>query len=134
MRQSTLRLVGLGALAALFASGDAQAAQKRPAAAASSQAATYAAIDAAADQVLPRVVAWRRDFHEHPELGNREVRTAKIVADELRSLGFEVKTGVAKTGWSDFSAEGSRVRWWRSGPTWTACPWPRKWICRSSRR
>ena len=98
MRLSTLRLVGLGALAALFASGDAQAAQKRPAAPISSQAATYAAIDAAADQILPKVVAWRRDFHEHPELGNREVRTAKIVADELRSLGFEVKTGVAKTG------------------------------------
>lgn len=46
----------------------------------------------------PKVVAWRRDIHEHPELGNREVRTAKLVADHLRSLGIEVQTGVAHTG------------------------------------
>jgi len=97
MRQSTGRLIPLCALA-LFASGDALAAQKRAVAPASSPAAIYASIDGAAEKILPKVVAWRRDFHEHPELGNREVRTAKIVADELRSLGFEVKTDVAKTG------------------------------------
>jgi amidohydrolase len=58
-----------------------------------------AAISAAADAVEPRVVAWRRDFHQNPELGNREVRTAKIVADHLRALGFdEVREGVAHTG------------------------------------
>ncbi|MBS1486854.1 MAG: amidohydrolase [Bacteroidetes bacterium] len=45
-----------------------------------------------------KVIAWRRDFHEHPELGNHEVRTADIVAKHLQSLGIEVKTGVAKTG------------------------------------
>src|SRR5687767_7568391 len=50
------------------------------------------------EQVMPKVVAWRRDIHQNPELGNREVRTAKIVADHLRSLGMEVKTGVAHTG------------------------------------
>jgi amidohydrolase len=50
------------------------------------------------DQVMPKVVAWRRDVHQNPELGNREVRTAKLVADHLRSLGMEVKTGVAHTG------------------------------------
>ena len=50
------------------------------------------------EQVMPNVVAWRRDIHQNPELGNREVRTAKIVADHLRSLGMEVKTGVAHTG------------------------------------
>ena len=49
-------------------------------------------------QVMPKVVAWRRDVHQHPELGNREVRTAKLVADHLRALGLEVKTGVAHTG------------------------------------
>lgn len=57
-----------------------------------------AAVFAAAKAMQPRVVAWRRDFHEHPELGNSEVRTAKIVADHLRKLGFEVRTGVGKTG------------------------------------
>ena len=46
----------------------------------------------------PKVVAWRRDIHQHPELGNREVRTAKLVADHLRALGIEVQTGVAHTG------------------------------------
>ena len=56
------------------------------------------AVFAAAKKVQPKVVEWRRDIHEHPELGNSEVRTAKVVADHLRKLGFEVRTGVAKTG------------------------------------
>lgn len=50
------------------------------------------------DKTEPKVIAWRRDIHEHPELGNREVRTAALVAKHLQSLGIEVKTGVAKTG------------------------------------
>ncbi len=64
----------------------------------------YAQAPGAADmqrrvqQVMPNVVAWRRDIHQHPELGNRETRTAKIVADHLRALGMEVQTGVAHTG------------------------------------
>ncbi|QJR16548.1 amidohydrolase [Usitatibacter palustris] len=58
-----------------------------------------AAVAAAANEIEPRVIAWRRDFHENPELGNREVRTAKIVADHLRALGFdEVREKVAHTG------------------------------------
>lgn len=55
-------------------------------------------VAALAAPVDANVLAWRRDFHQHPELGNREVRTAKIVAEHLRSLGLEVKTGVAHTG------------------------------------
>jgi amidohydrolase len=58
-----------------------------------------AAVDEAAERVAPRVVAWRRDFHQNPELGNRETRTARIVADHLRSLGFDaVQEKVAHTG------------------------------------
>jgi len=58
-----------------------------------------AAISAAVDKVEPRVVAWRRDFHQNPELGNREVRTARIVAEHLRALGFDqVQEKVAHTG------------------------------------
>src|SRR6187549_2553607 len=58
-----------------------------------------AAIREAAARVNPSVVAWRRDFHENPELGNREVRTAKIVADHLRAIGCdEVREKVAHTG------------------------------------
>src|SRR4026208_719700 len=49
-------------------------------------------------EINPQVVAWRRDFHKNPELGNRETRTSKIIADELEKLGFEVTTGVATTG------------------------------------
>jgi amidohydrolase len=56
------------------------------------------AIASAADRLEPKVVAWRRDIHQNPELGNREVRTAKIVADHLRSLGIEVRENVAYTG------------------------------------
>jgi amidohydrolase len=55
-------------------------------------------LDSAARRVAPRVVAWRRDFHQHPELGNREFRTAGIVAEHLRSLGLEVREKVAHTG------------------------------------
>lgn len=57
-----------------------------------------AKISQASDKIESRVIEWRRDFHEHPELGNHEFRTAEIVAKHLRSLGIEVKTGVGKTG------------------------------------
>ncbi len=57
-----------------------------------------AAIAALVAKEMPRVVTWRRDFHQHPELSNRELRTSGIVAEHLRRLGLEVKTGVAKTG------------------------------------
>ncbi|MEY4204566.1 MAG: hypothetical protein RL013_2270, partial [Bacteroidota bacterium] len=53
---------------------------------------------ALADQLQGKLVEWRRDFHQHPELSNREFRTSEIVASHLRKLGMEVKTGVAKTG------------------------------------
>lgn len=55
-------------------------------------------IDDLAAQVEEKVIAWRRDFHEHPELSNREFETAKKVAAHLRSLGIEVTENVAKTG------------------------------------
>ncbi|GAA4027549.1 M20 family metallopeptidase [Hymenobacter glaciei] len=45
-----------------------------------------------------KVIAWRRDIHEHPELGNQETRTAGIIAAHLKKLGLEVQTGVARTG------------------------------------
>ena len=49
-------------------------------------------------QIEQKVIDWRHDFHQNPELANRETRTAAIVAKHLRSLGMEVKTGVAVTG------------------------------------
>src|SRR2546428_6972330 len=55
-------------------------------------------VDRRVPQVVEKVVAWRRDIHAHPELSNRETRTADLVAQHLRSLGIEVTTGVAHTG------------------------------------
>ncbi len=55
-------------------------------------------IDRLALQGEGQAIAWRRDIHEHPELSNREVRTAGIVADHLRKLGLDVRTQVAHTG------------------------------------
>jgi amidohydrolase len=51
-----------------------------------------------ADAIEKQMIEWRRDFHEHPELGNREFRTSKIIVAHLKSLGLEVKENVAKTG------------------------------------
>ena len=55
-------------------------------------------VTAAAKQLQQQVVDWRRDFHQHPELSNREERTARVVADELRRMGLEPKTGIAHHG------------------------------------
>lgn len=55
-------------------------------------------IESAVNKIESKCINWRRDFHQNPELSNREFRTAKIVADHLRSLGLEVKENVAKTG------------------------------------
>lgn len=55
-------------------------------------------IDRLAEHINDKTVAWRRDIHEHPELSNREFRTAALVAEHLRALGMDVRTGVAHTG------------------------------------
>jgi amidohydrolase len=82
-----------GALAAMALTagtgGTAQAAGVSPLA---------AEVDAKATAIEAKMLAWRRDFHAHPELGNAEVRTSKIVADHLKKLGLEVRTNVAGTG------------------------------------
>lgn len=49
-------------------------------------------------KIEQKVITWRRDIHEHPELGNREFRTAALVADHLKSLGIKVQTEVGITG------------------------------------
>jgi amidohydrolase len=51
-----------------------------------------------ARNIEDQIVAWRRDIHQHPELGFQEYRTAQLVAETLRSMGYEVQTGVGKTG------------------------------------
>ncbi|HOY19118.1 MAG TPA: amidohydrolase [Haliscomenobacter sp.] len=58
----------------------------------------YDQIDKQTLALEAKVIEWRRDFHQNPELSNREFKTAEKVAAHLRSLGLEVRTGVAKTG------------------------------------
>jgi amidohydrolase len=59
---------------------------------------TNAEINRAADAVLPEVIKWRRHLHQFPELSNREFKTAEFVEKELRRMGLEVRTKIAKTG------------------------------------
>lgn len=66
--------------------------------ASSQDAALKEKISKKATSLESKVIAWRRDFHQNPELGNREFKTAEKIAAHLRSLGIEVQTGVAKTG------------------------------------
>src|SRR5918997_6250816 len=59
----------------------------------------HAKLDAAANAIHARMIEWRRDIHQNPELGNQETRTAGLVARHLRALGFDqVREGVAVTG------------------------------------
>lgn len=62
------------------------------------QSTSKAEVAKRADAIEKKIIAWREDFHEHPELGNHEVRTSDIIAKHLESLGIEVKRGVATTG------------------------------------
>ncbi len=55
-------------------------------------------IDKEVKSVEKKVIEWRRDIHQHPELSNRETRTAAIVAKHLKSLGMQVETDIAHTG------------------------------------
>jgi amidohydrolase len=57
-----------------------------------------AEIDREAERLEPQVIEWRRDFYQHPELSNREFRTAEVIEAFLRGLGLEVETGIAHTG------------------------------------
>ena len=89
MQPSPVRLLLAPIAIAITWSGGVQAAGTRI---------TSAQIDAAAKAVEPKTIEWRRDFHTHPELSNREVRTAEQIAKRLRALGIDVKTGVGVTG------------------------------------
>ena len=54
--------------------------------------------DASLEQALPHLIELRHDIHQHPELSNRETRTAALVAKEMKALGLEVRTGIAHHG------------------------------------
>lgn len=87
-----IRWILLPILLSLFTTG-LQAQQSK-----SAKPAGTTAIDQKATAILPQVIEWRRYFHQHPELSNREYKTAEYVAAYLKKLGLEVQTGIAKTG------------------------------------
>ena len=97
---STRYVAATALLASSLASGvSAQTSPgKLPGASASALDALHARLDKAADAAMPTVVRWRRDLHAHPELGDQEARTSALLAEQLRRMGYEVRTGVAKTG------------------------------------
>lgn len=55
-------------------------------------------IEKKSESIQQKLIEWRRHLHEHPELGNREFKTSAYIVDQLKDLGLEIKTGVAKTG------------------------------------
>lgn len=57
-----------------------------------------AKIEKDCNAIESKIIEWRRDFHQNPELGNREFKTAEKIAKHLKALGIEVQTGVAHTG------------------------------------
>lgn len=87
-----IRRIGLGILLFLFAIQFHAVAQD------GDRDNVHREIDEQAEKIFDEVVEWRRHFHENPELSNREEETAAYIAEYLRSLGLEVKTGIAHTG------------------------------------
>ena len=55
-------------------------------------------IDAQSKAIQSKLTEWRRYLHQHPELGNREFKTSAYIVEQLKDLGLEIKTGIAKTG------------------------------------
>ena len=96
--QHSAILVAVSLIAGAAAVTPCVAQQPRARATRDAGSALHAELERRIPQVMPKVIAWRRDIHQHPELGNREVRTAKLVADHLRALGMDVRTNVAHTG------------------------------------
>jgi amidohydrolase len=91
---SALLLVGLaGTVAQVWPARAAGSDRRSP-----SASSLAAEIDRRAAAAEADLIAWRRHLHAHPELSNREVETAKFIAEKLRSFGLEPRTGVARTG------------------------------------
>lgn len=88
---------------------------------AAAQSAQRPEVQAAAAPLQAKVVQWRRDFHQHPELSNREERTAATVAAQLRKLGLKPRTGIAHHAWWPSSRAASRGPESPCVQTWTRC-------------
>ena len=94
----TAKIFAVALALAAFAGATPPAEGQGGAAPQNSSAARGGRVARAAEGLRAQLVAQRRDFHMHPELSNREERTGRVVAERLRALGLEVRTGVAKHG------------------------------------
>lgn len=92
------RLIRFGLLAGALACAQAGSAKASGASASASQSDLESHIARLISSVEPSVIAWRRQIHANPELGNREVATAALAAAHLKALGFDVRTGIGHTG------------------------------------
>lgn len=90
-----MRLIATVLVTSMMLSGSVLAQTRKTSAGASPLASE---IDKLAAAIEPEMITWRRHLHQNPELSNREVETAKYVAERLRSFGLEPQTGVARTG------------------------------------
>ena len=89
-------------------------------------------LDVAAAAIEARMIGWRRDIHQHPELGNQEIRTAALVAQHLRTLGYEVREKVAITGVvATLVGKDGPGPALRSARTWTRSRSPSRPVCPS---
>lgn len=79
--------------------------------------------------IEPKVIAWRRELHQYPELSNREFRTSKLVAEHLKSLGLEVQTGIAHTGVVGLLRGAKPGRWLPCVRIWTLCQLLKRLAC-----
>ena len=93
-----LAALGLLAAGALLAGAPAALRAQRGPAAGDAPNAAAPTLDQRLAAVAPKVVAWRRDLHQHPELSNQETRTSALVAAHLRALGLETRTDVGGHG------------------------------------
>src|SRR3954467_8081057 len=88
----------VASVAAILMLSRAVAAEPQPAAQDGRESPAEAEVRKRTADVEQKVIQWRRQIHQHPELGDQEKRTSTLVADHLRQLGLEVRTGVARTG------------------------------------
>jgi hypothetical protein len=86
--------------------------------------AAFRQTEAEIDSDAQRLTAMYKDIHQNAELGLMETRTAEIVAKQLKDLGFEVQTGIGKTGVAGVLRNG-RARRSCIARTWTPTPWRR---------
>lgn len=91
-------------------------------------------LDQQAKEIQPKVIQWRREFHEHPELSNQEFKTGKLIAEFLKSLGLKFNILLPeRVSWQFWKVQSQDL----SLPcvrTWMPCRWTKEILCHSHQR